>query len=99
MKCPQCKGTVRFPQAEIICPKCGWQPPDAVMNTYRLVPLTNRRIAVGSALLVAFGLATSYLNGDPLFLLLGLVGLAYAPLLIAGRSWIVNRMMRDCQID
>jgi hypothetical protein len=67
------------------------------VEMYALVPITNRRIALGSASVVAIGLTLYAINGAAAFLILGFMGLASAPLLLLCRSWFVSRMMRDCQ--
>ena len=97
MKCPECTGRVDFRGKNIACPKCGWHPPDTVMKMYGLVPITNRRIVLGSVLVFAMGLTFYAIHGAAAFLILGFIGLASAPLLLAYRSWYVGRLMRNYQ--
>jgi uncharacterized membrane protein len=64
---------------------------------YALMPITNRRIVLGSASIFAVGLWYYAYYGDAVFLIPGFIGLALAPLLLAYRSWYVGRLMRDYQ--
>lgn len=97
MKCPECSGGVRFRGTEITCSECGWHPPDDIMKAYGLVPLTNTRIVLGSVTVFAIGLTLFAIHGAAAFLILGFVGLASAPFLLAYRSWYVDRVLRDYQ--
>jgi hypothetical protein len=97
MKCPECSGRVDFRGTDIVCSKCGWHPSITVMKRYGLVPITNRRIVLGSAFVFAMGLAFYAIQGATAFLILGFIGLASAPLLLAYRSWYVGRLMRNHQ--
>lgn len=96
MKCPDCGSAIRFQRRDITCSQCSWQPPPAVLNTYRLAPLTNRRILLGTlSILITAGASLLFYNLVLPALILGLCGVALVPISFAVRSYAVKRMMAD----
>jgi len=98
MKCPDCGGTIKLQKSDISCSLCGWKPSPTVLSMYRLAPLTNRRILLGTlSMLISAG--GYFLLFDLILpaLILCICGLALVPITFAVRSYAVKRMIGECE--
>jgi hypothetical protein len=99
MKCPDCGGAIKFQKSDIICSVCSWTPSQTVLNMYRLAPLTNRRVLLGTlSILISAGAYFILLDLVLPALLLGICGIALVPINFAVRSYAVKRMMAECGV-
>ena len=98
MRCPNCGGDIRFQKRDIVCSACSWTPSQAVMQMYRLAPMTNRRILLATlSVLVSAGICFILYDLVLPALILGICGIALVPVNFVIRSYAVKKMMEQLE--